>query len=72
LESQKALFRTWRNDPRFEPYWTLLDSLIVRDFASTRRWSAAAQAVRELQDYDFEAWREQRDFDRQHADDHLQ
>jgi hypothetical protein len=35
----------------------------------TGDWDAAAQAVRELTDYDFDAWREQREYDRRHASD---
>ncbi len=31
------------------------------------RWAAAEQAIRELTDYDFEAYREQREFDRLHG-----
>jgi hypothetical protein len=31
------------------------------------RWAAAEQAVRELTDYDFDALREQREFDRLHG-----
>jgi hypothetical protein len=40
----------------------------------TGDWEAAAQAARRLRErgtYDFDAWQEQREFDRQHADDHL-
>jgi hypothetical protein len=37
----------------------------------TGDWDAAAQAVRELTDYDFDAWREQREYDRGHANDYL-
>jgi hypothetical protein len=39
----------------------------------TGDWDAAAraaQALRERGTYDFDAWREQRDFDASHADDH--
>ena len=36
-----------------------------------RDWDAAMQAVRDLDGYDFDAWRQQRDYDRQHANDHL-
>jgi len=39
--------------------------------ATTDAWSEAARAVRELKNYDFDAWREQREFDRLHAEDHL-
>jgi hypothetical protein len=37
----------------------------------TGDWDAAGKAVKELEDYDFDAWREQREFDRRHAEDHL-
>src|SRR6266511_3833400 len=37
----------------------------------TGDWEAAAQAVRELEGYDFDAWRAQRDYDLKHANDHL-
>ena len=42
--------------------------------AGTGDWEAAARAAKALRDrgtYDFDAWREQRDFDLRHADDHL-
>ena len=41
---------------------------------STGDWETARQAAQRLRDrgtYDFEAWREQREFDRKHAEDHL-
>ena len=34
-------------------------------------WDAAARAASGLEDYDFDAWREQREFDRQHATDQV-
>jgi hypothetical protein len=34
-------------------------------------WDAAMQAARELTNYDFDAVREQRDYDHNHAADHL-
>jgi hypothetical protein len=37
----------------------------------TGDWDAAARAVQDLKDYDFNAWREQRDYDLRHANDHL-
>ena len=39
--------------------------------AGTGDWDAAMRAVRELEDYDFDAYRRQRDYDLQHAKDHL-
>jgi hypothetical protein len=71
FEAQKALFRAWRADPRFEPYWAVLDDLLGRPFEQVRKWAAAAQAAGALKDYDFEAWRRQREYDLQHAHDHL-
>jgi hypothetical protein len=39
----------------------------------TGDWKAAEEAARELREsgYDFDAWREQRDYDLKHATDHL-
>jgi hypothetical protein len=37
----------------------------------TGDWDAAERAVRELQDYDYDALREQDECDRRHANDHL-
>ncbi len=37
----------------------------------TGDWGAAARAVEELAGYDFDAWREQRELDRQRASDPL-
>ena len=37
----------------------------------TGDWDAAMKAVQELEDYDFEAFRQQREYDLKHAKDHL-
>ena len=37
----------------------------------TGNWDAAEKAMRELEDYDFDACREQREYDLKHAEDHL-
>lgn len=40
----------------------------------TGDWETARQAAERLRErgtYDFDAWREQRDFDQEHAEDHL-
>jgi hypothetical protein len=37
----------------------------------TGDWDAALQAAYDLEDYDFDAVREQRDYDLKHANDHL-
>lgn len=35
------------------------------------RWARAAEAVRQLTDYDFDAAADQREYDRGHGEDHL-
>ena len=37
----------------------------------TGDWDAAMKAVNELEDYDFDAFRKQREYDLRHAQDHL-
>ena len=66
FEAQKALFREWRNDPRFEPYWFVLDALLNRSFDHVRKW-AAIQAQLPLENYDYEAIRKQEACDREDA-----
>ena len=39
--------------------------------SSEDRWKAAAEAVQQITDYDFEAASDQREFDRLHGEDHL-
>jgi hypothetical protein len=56
--AQQATFRAWRSDPRFEPYWAVLDGLLSRDFATARKW-AAVRSQLPLEDYDYEALRAQ-------------
>ncbi len=68
---RQATLRSWRSDPRFEPYWPSIDHLLTDDFASFRRRAAAMEAFVPLEDYDYDAWREQRDYDLKHANDHL-
>jgi hypothetical protein len=65
-ETQKLIFQGWRNDPRFEPYWTLLDGLIARDFATVRKW-AELQALLPLDNYDYGALRDQEACDMEDA-----
>lgn len=54
FEAQKVLFRRWRDDPRFQPYWSVLDALLIRSFDHVRKW-AAIQAQLPLENYDYEA-----------------
>jgi hypothetical protein len=51
----------------------VLDESAPQVTPGTGDWDAAERAVRELQEtgYDFGAWREQREYDRKHATDHL-
>ncbi len=62
-------YQTWRDDSRFESFLPLIELLLSKDFASTRPWAAAAAAAQHLDGYDFDAWREQREFDRQQTGD---
>jgi hypothetical protein len=55
--------QSWRAKARFERYWPIIDRLLAIDFAGTRRWAAAAEAIRGLDGYDFDAWRKQREYD---------
>jgi hypothetical protein len=70
---RQAKFRAWRSDPRFAAYWPTLDHILESDFTAVRRWKEVAKAAQALREsgYDFDAWREQREFDRLHAYDHL-
>jgi hypothetical protein len=70
-EAQLVIFRKWRKDPRFQPYWGVLDHALVRTFEEMRKWIEARAAVADLEGYDFEAYRKQREYDQQHAGDHL-
>jgi len=68
---KQATFRAWRGDPRFERFWPILDRLLTVDYAIARRWAVAAEAVRGLQGYDFDAWRQQRALDLKHVNDQM-
>lgn len=58
FRTQKALFQKWRKDPRFEPYWSILDQLLARSFEQVRKW-ADITAQFPLEDYDYEALHDQ-------------
>jgi hypothetical protein len=70
-EAQRAIFQQWRTDPRFEVYWPLLDQMLARSFEHVRKWAEARAAVADLEGYDFDAYKRQREYDRLHAGDHL-
>ena len=72
FESQHEQFQKWRQELRFEAHWPLIDEILIRDFEHTRKWAAAARAVQHLDDYDYDAIREQGEYDLKHANDHLQ
>jgi hypothetical protein len=57
--AQQEQFRQWRTDPRFEPHWPMIDLLLARDFEKTRKCAEATKAVQELEDYDYDALRDQ-------------
>jgi len=66
LEAQKVLFRTWRSDPRFEPYWQVLDAFIETDLATVQKWDAI-RAQLPVEDYDYDARRAQEECDMEDA-----
>jgi hypothetical protein len=74
-QERQATLRAWRAQPRFGPFWPSIDHMLADDFASCRRRATAMQGAMEtahlLEGYDFDAWREQREHDRNHAHDHL-
>ena len=74
-EQRQATLRAWRAQPRFEPFWPSINHMLADDFASFRRRAVAmkeaAEAADALEDYDFDAWRKQREYDLKHAYDHL-
>src|SRR4051794_14468060 len=57
FEAQKAIFRNWRDDPRFEPYWGVLDHALVRTFEHVQE-RAAIRALFPLDAYDYDAVRD--------------
>ena len=65
--------------PELKPLIGKTVEIIVREeagtgvVAGTGDWEAAKRASQELREsgYDFDAWRQQREYDRQHANDHL-
>ena len=58
FEAQKAIFRAWRADSRFEPYWPMLDECLSRTFDHVRKW-ATVNAQLPVDDYDYDAIRNQ-------------
>jgi hypothetical protein len=72
FEAQRAIFRQWRTDPRFEVYWGVLDQALARSFEHVRKWAEARAAIADLEGYDFDAYKRQREYDRLHAGDHWQ
>lgn len=63
--------------PELRPLIGKTVDIVVRETAGptitpgTGDWSAWPAATADLEGYDFDAWSSQRDFDLQHADDHL-
>ena len=68
---RQAMLRSCASGSGFAPYWPSIDHMLTDDFASFRRRTAALEAIADLEDYDYEAWREQRNYDLKHAHDHL-
>jgi hypothetical protein len=70
FEAKKALYRTWRSDPRFEPYWQVLDGFMEIDLAHIRKW-AAIESQLPIEDYDYGARRAQEECDMEDARRHM-
>lgn len=56
---------------RVEPLETSLQNAERLPSDNKADWEAAMQAANELEDYDFDAFQRQRDYDLQHAKDHM-
>src|SRR6266478_2023777 len=66
--------RRWRVDPRFAAYWPQVEFILSRDLEHFRKWGAAHEAVRQIQEdggFDYESLRTQDECDLRHANDHL-
>lgn len=72
FEAQHETFRKWRSDPSFQVYWPTLGHALERKYEEARKMIEAATAVQGLDDYDFEAHLDQREYDLKHAEDHPQ
>ena len=63
--------------PELRPLIGKMVDIIVRESEhptvqlGTGDWSAWSAAAADLEDYDFDAWKSQREFDIQHMDKHL-
>jgi hypothetical protein len=68
---RQATLRGWQMDSRFEPYWPVIVQMLAVDFASFHGLVAVGKDMDCLEGYDERAWRAQRDYDLEHADDHL-
>jgi hypothetical protein len=71
FEAQEAIFCQWRCDPRFQPYWEVLDHALARTFEQVQKHIAGRAAIADLEGYDFDAHRKQSECDRQNAGDHV-
>jgi hypothetical protein len=72
---RQVTLHNWRQDARFEPYWPSIEQMLSDDLASLQRRNAAmtqaTAAAHDLAGYDFDALRQQREYDLKHAHDHL-
>ena len=61
--------------PELRPLLGKEVEIIVRDQSAvlpgTGDWAALEEAAQDLEGYDFDAWRRQREYDLRHATDHL-
>ncbi|MFO0805527.1 MAG: hypothetical protein U0791_20680 [Gemmataceae bacterium] len=55
FHSRQAVYRRWRNDPRFREFWFTIDHELKRDWADWQSRASAIEATAGLEDYDFDA-----------------
>jgi hypothetical protein len=67
--TRQSTLRSWRADSRFEPYWAVIDHMLTVGFPSFQRIAGIDRSG--LDGYDFDAYREQRDYDLKHSHDHI-
>lgn len=71
FEAQRAIFRQWRSDPRFEVYWPTLDHALESTLEDARKWAARLMELPALDDDDLEVYKKMREYEIQHAGDHV-
>jgi hypothetical protein len=75
IRIQRTLDSETLHLPEIRPLLGKTVEIIVQEqpaiVPGTGDWAALEEASRDLEGYDFDAWRRQREYDLQHAEDHL-